>query len=81
MKKLLIISALLMAAFQIQASSYFTMGVRDTVYLNPACLNAFCNIPVIAHFESRYDSWTMAMTYPDGLGGPYVNIRDKRRHQ
>lgn len=61
MKKLLIISALLMAAFQIQASSYFTMGVRDTVYLNPACLNAFCNIPVIAHFESRYDSWTTVL--------------------
>lgn len=66
-----------MAAFQIQASSYFTMGVRDTVYLNPACLNAFCNIPVIAHFESRYDSWTMAMTDAadyncDGI----VNIND-----
>ena len=75
MKKLLIISALLMAAFQIQASSYFTMGVRDTVYINPASSGLICEIPVKAHFESRYDSWTMTMTFPDGLAGdPVQNI-------
>ena len=72
MKKIFIIFAILMAAFQSQASSYFTTGVRDTVLIHPMMLGLVYEIPIHAHFESRFDSWTMNAIYPAGLDYDYA---------
>ena len=67
MKKLLLFSIILMTSLSSFAGSYFTTGVRDTVWVNPLYLGLVCEVNVRAHFEYRFDSWTMNVVYPTGL--------------
>lgn len=48
-------------------SSYFTMGVNDTLLIHPQNLGSTYNYHVNAHFVNRYDSWTVQLTMPNGL--------------
>ena len=57
------------------ADNYFTMGLNDTVRINPFYLDNYVNVPVRAHFDGRLDYWHLTFDYPDGLS--YHNaIRD-----
>ena len=71
MKKVISILFLLTAITTMVAntneSNYFTMGVRDTLWISPCTMTNGKNVNVKAHFESRVDSWYMTFTYPDGI--------------
>ncbi len=47
--------------------SYFTLGVNDTLLIHPAYSGQSYWAPVKAHFESRFDSWSITVTYPNGI--------------
>ena len=82
MKRLIIIITLLAAATAVKAdynfSSYFTMGENDTLRIEAG--SDTVTFPVRAHFDDLVNSWTMTLTYPDGLtplwliGGPDMAV-------
>ena len=49
------------------ADSYFTMGVNDTLRIEPSILGNVYNGSFSAHFDGRLDTWSISMTCPSGL--------------
>lgn len=67
MKKVFFSFVLFFFAMSALADSYFTMGVNDSIRINPFLLGNGITIPVDAHFDGRLDYWHLTMTYPPGL--------------
>lgn len=61
--------ALLLCAVAAHADmdSYFTMGVNETVRINPSSLGGYAGVTVRAVFQGRSDFWYMTMDYSGGL--------------
>ena len=55
------------------ADSYFTIGVNDTLRINPNTISSTTPTPVYAYLDGRIDSWTLDITYPDGLEPIYID--------
>ena len=58
---------------------YFTLGVRDTLWVSPCSMGNGVNVPVKAHFEKRVDTWQLTFTYPTGMLPQYVEGRQDMR--
>jgi len=59
---------MLAAACSVMASSYFTAGVNDTLLISPKAIGFYCRIPIRAHFESRFDFWSVQLNqHPSGM--------------
>lgn len=67
MKKLLLLSIILMASLSSFAANYFTMGENDTLRISPNCIGDVVTIPVRLHLDGRIDSWSLTLTYPNAL--------------
>ena len=83
MNRLIMILALLLAAMAAQAedyifTNYFTMGENDTLRIEAG--SDTVTVPVRAHFDDLVNSWTLKVTYPDGMtplwltGGPDLAV-------
>ena len=55
--------------------NYFTMGVNDTVYINPYTMINGDSLAVKASFNGRLDRWDLTFTYPNGMEARRVNAR------
>ena len=76
MKKPLITLVCLMAFIAALAdNNYFTMGVNDTVYINPYTMINGDSLAVKANFSGRLDRWDLTFTYPDGMEARRVSAR------
>ena len=76
MKKIIITLACLMAFISVQAdNNYFTMGVNDTVYINPYTMINGDSLAVKANFSGRLDRWDLTFTYPQGMEARRVSAR------
>lgn len=67
MKKLLLLSIILMASLSSLAANYFTIGENDTLRISPNCIGDVVTIPVRLHLDGRIDSWSLTLTYPNAL--------------
>lgn len=82
MNRLIIVLTLLLAATAARADyefpNYFAMGENDTLQL--AAGSDTVTVPVRAHFVGGVSSWTLKLTYPEGLtpagliGGPDLAV-------
>ena len=53
-----------MTALLAVADSYFFIGNGEKVRIRPNLLNKAFAMPVSAHFDGRFDHWTLEFTYP-----------------
>jgi hypothetical protein len=73
MKKILLsLTAIMMLAFNLNAQeqgdgSYLSFGSDTTLLIHPMLLGLSYRINVDAHFEHRYDSWTIDFEAPEGM--------------
>lgn len=68
MKKLLIIGLLaLMGVGTAAAYNCFSMGVNDTIWINPYMFPLGKVFPVHAQADGRFNLWSMNISYPTGL--------------
>lgn len=58
---------------------YFTMGINDTLWVNPYTLGYGKIVPVHAIFNGRLDSWTIIFTYPTGMSATRMSPRNGMR--
>ena len=65
MKKFYLFAALLLASVTINSANMLTLG--DTIRIKPAKLDGYSQHTVTMYNEAFCDSWTMAVTYPEGL--------------
>ena len=63
----LLLIGIVLSAGSALAANYFTTAYGDTVLIDPEHLEHGYNIHFRAHFDGRLDSWSLSMTYPDGL--------------
>ena len=78
MKKLLFFIILLLSTVSMLAQTidgYFTLGVRDTLWVSPCTMGNGVNVSVKAHFEKRVDNWQLTFSYPTGMTPQYVEGR------
>ena len=76
MKKIFITLGCLTAFFAMLAdNNYFTMGVNDTVYINPYTMINGDSLAVKANFSGRLDRWDLTFSYPVGMEARRVNAR------
>ena len=61
----MIIAALIAASMNLQAASFIT--ISDNYRINPNKLGGYETIVFLAHFDGYCDSWSLAMTYPQGM--------------
>jgi hypothetical protein len=64
----------LLAAFLVSATAwadnYFTMGVNDTLRVNPAYISGVrtgLDVPIMAHFDGRLNFWQVTVTPPEDM--------------
>ena len=62
--RLLLCTFLLLTAYAAVADNYFTIGVNDTLRVNPDYIGGIMPVPVYAHFDGRLDGWYLSMNYP-----------------
>lgn len=65
--RLIITLALLLASTGATAANWFTMGENDTLRIAAGCDTV--TVPVFAHFDGGVSSWTLTVTWPEGLEG------------
>ena len=64
----LFLIGIVLSAGSALAANYFTTAFGDTVLIDPLLLdNDGYKLHFRAHFDGRLDSWSLTMTYPDGL--------------
>ena len=85
MKKILtfflLMTAIMSTAVNINDYNYFTVGLRDTVWVSPCTMSNGRNISVKAHFESRVDTWFLSFNYPTGMLPQSAQARGDMRIQ
>ena len=57
MKKKLFFLFISLTSLLASADNYFTMGVNDSLRINPLHLGSTVTVPVRAHFDGRLDQW------------------------
>ena len=59
MMKKFIFLFIAMTSLLASADNYFTMGVNDSLRINPIYLGLYYDVPVRAHFDGRLDQWVV----------------------
>lgn len=67
MKKTLFIFLGLFCSATMWSYSYFSMGVRDTIWYNPNLAPNGKTVHVHAQMDARVDTWDITFTYPDSM--------------
>ena len=66
----LVVLAAFLASATAWADNYFTMGVNDTLRVNPAYISGIrtgLEVPVMAHFDGRLNFWQVTVTPPEDM--------------
>jgi hypothetical protein len=67
MRRIILSFAALVAVTVAQAASFFTLADGDSVRINPNKLDGYQPLVFTASMEGYTDSWSLEMTYPEGL--------------
>lgn len=65
MKKIMILAAMLLTAVSMNSANMLTMG--DSIRIKPSKLDGYSQHQVVMHNDGYLDTWTMAVSYPEGL--------------
>lgn len=68
MKRFLLISIIALTSLLASADNYFTVGVNDSLRINPCYLGSNVTIPVRAHLDGRIDYWYVRLLYHEPYG-------------
>lgn len=65
MKKIIILAAMIAATVSMNSANTITLG--DSVRISPKYLDGYFHHAVTMHNDGYCDTWSVAMTYPEGL--------------
>ena len=68
MTKHLLFFIIAMTSLLASADNYFTVGVNDSLRINPMYVGSTVTVPVRAHFDGRIDYWYVHLSYHEQYG-------------